>query len=34
MRDLDEIPKEIKNSITYIPVTNYKEVYTKIKEMF
>lgn len=33
MRDLDEIPKEIKNSITYIPVTNYKEVYTKIKEM-
>jgi len=33
MRDLDEIPKEIKDRITYIPVVNYKEVYKKIKEM-
>ena len=33
MRDLDEIPKEIKDKITYIPVINYKEVYKKIREM-
>lgn len=33
MRDLEEIPKEIKDNITYIPVNNYKEVYKKIKEI-
>ena len=33
LRDLDEIPKEIKEKITYIPVINYKEVYKKIKEL-
>jgi len=33
MRDLEEIPKEIKETITYIPVNNYKEVYKKIKDM-
>ena len=33
LRDLDDIPKEIKEKITYIPVVNYKEVYKKIKEM-
>ena len=33
MRDLDEMPKEIKDKITYIPVVNYKDVYKKIKEM-
>jgi len=33
LRDLDEIPKEIKEKIKYIPVINYKEVYKKINEM-
>lgn len=27
-KDLDEIPEEIKSDLTYIPVQNYKEVYT------
>jgi len=33
LRDLEEIPKEIKEKITYISVNNYKEVYKKIKEI-
>lgn len=33
MRDLEEIPKEIKEAITYIPVNNYKEVYKKINDI-
>ena len=33
LRDLDEIPKEIKDKIKYIPVINYKDVYKKIKEL-
>lgn len=33
LRDLDEVPKEIKEEITYIPVINYKDVYKKIKEI-
>lgn len=33
LRDLDEIPKEIKEKIKYIPVINYKDVYKKINEM-
>ena len=28
--DLDDIPDEIKKNITYIPVSNYEEVYKKI----
>ncbi len=30
--DIDEIPKEIKNNIEYIPVKNYEEIYKKIFE--
>lgn len=30
MKDLDEIPKEVKEKITYYPVSNYKEVYEGI----
>ncbi len=29
-KDLDEIPEEIRNDVTYIPVKNYKEVYTHL----
>ncbi len=32
LRDLDEIPKEIKDKIKYIPVKNYKEVYKMLKD--
>lgn len=32
MRDLEELPKEIKNSIKFIPITNYKELYQKLKD--
>ena len=31
LRDLDEIPKEIKKNIQYIPVKDYKDVYKIIK---
>lgn len=31
VRDLDEIPKEIKSTIKYIPVSNYKELFKIIK---
>lgn len=30
MKDLDEIPDEIKESIEYIPVTSYEEIYERI----
>ena len=30
-RDLEELPEEIKNNITFIPVKNYKDVYKIIK---
>lgn len=32
IRDLDEIPKEIKESIEYIPVEDYKEIFKIIKK--
>ena len=32
LKDLDDIPKEIKNDIKYIPVNRYDEVYNIIKE--
>lgn len=32
LRDLDEIPKEIKKEIEYIPVRNYKDVYKIIRK--
>lgn len=31
MRDLDEIPKEIKEKVKFIPVINYKEVYKYLR---
>lgn len=33
LRDLDDIPKEIKEKIKYIPVINYMDVYKKLKEI-
>lgn len=32
LRDLDEIPQEIKDKITYIPISHYKQLYQKITE--
>ena len=32
LRDLDDIPKEIKEKITYIPISHYKQLYQKLKE--
>ena len=31
LKDLDDIPKEIKDKIKFIPVKNYKEVYEHLK---
>ena len=31
IKDLDDVPKEIKKEIDYIPVSNYTEVYDIIK---
>ena len=32
LRDLDEIPTEVKDNIEYVVVKNYKEIYDKFLE--
>lgn len=34
LRDLDEIPKEVKGKIKYIPVKNYMEIYERLSKKY